>query len=144
MTRIWPLATRQTRINLDIYADCAHFGGWQPIAKTFEPLHFIDAVAAFGAGTQTQYALDCITLAVEAGAFATRAELKAAVFASAADFDAFCTALANYDWWLNERHFYAFAVLLDAEEFTLRTYAELAAEFRETYAAYPAAPATSA
>lgn len=143
MTKIWPLTVRNTKIAMEIYADCAQFGGWQPIANRFDPLRFIDAVAMFGSGTQTQYALDCITLAVEAGFFLMREDLKPAVFASEADFDAFCSALEKYDWWLNERHFYAFAVLLDAEEFALRTYAELAAEFRDTYAAYPIAPQTA-
>ena len=137
MTRIWPLTVRNTKIAMEIYADCATFGGWQPMSQTFTPLRFAEAIATFGAGTQTQYALDCITLAIEAGAFATREEFKTAVFATETDFDAFCGALAKYDWWLNERHFYAFAVLLDAEEFTLRTYAELAAEFHAEYAPYP-------
>ena len=91
---------------------------------------------AFGFGTQTQYVLDCITLAVEADFFTSRETLKSYVFATEDDFDAFCTALTKYDWWLNERHFYAFAVLLDADEFSIRTYAELAQEFRDEYAKY--------
>ncbi|MBS1187482.1 MAG: hypothetical protein H6R04_1500 [Burkholderiaceae bacterium] len=144
MTRIWPINTNRTRIAFEIYADCVQFGGWLPLTQTLTPLRFRDAVAAFGAGTQTQYALDCIALAVEAGAFASREELKGRVFATEADFDAFCTALAQYDWWLNERHYYAFATLLDVEEFTLRNYAELAAEFRVEYAKYPLTPAESA
>ncbi len=131
------MTVRQTRIKFEIYADCVQFGGWNSLSKTFDPLRFIDAAAAFGFGTQTQYALDCISLAVEADFFTTRESLKASVFASEDDFNAFCTALSTFNWWLNERHFYAFAVLLDAEEFSIRTYAELAQEFREEYAKYP-------
>jgi hypothetical protein len=136
MTKIWPLTVRQTRIKFEIYSDCVQFGGWNSLTKTFDPLRFIDAAAAFGIGTQTQYALDCISLAVEADFFTTREALKSSVFATEVDFLAFCDALAKYDWWLNERHFYAFAVLLDADEFSIRTYAELAQEFREEYVKY--------
>lgn len=141
MTRIWPFTVRQTRIKFEIYSDCVQFGGWNSFDKSFEPLHFVAAATAFGAGTQTQYVLDCISLAVEADFFTKRETLKAHVFATEADFEAFCDALAKYDWWLNERHFYAFSVLLDAEEFSIRTYAELAQEFREEYAKYPMQPA---
>ena len=137
MTKIWPLVVRQTRIKFEIYSDCIQFGGWNSFGKSFEPLRFIAASNAFGIGTQTQYALDCISLAVEADFFTTRETLKASVFATKEDFEAFCSALEKYDWWLNERHFYAFAVLLDADEFSIRTYAELAQEFRDTYAKYP-------
>ncbi len=137
MAKIFPQQVNRTRIKMEIYADCVQFGGWQAFTKTFEPIRFQEAIAAFGRGTQTQYVLDCITLAVEAHFFTTRESLKACVFASESDFNAFCDALAQYDWWLNERHAYAFAMLLDCEEFTIRSYADLAAEFREEYEKYP-------
>jgi len=141
MTKIWPFTVRQTRIKFEIYSDCVQFGGWNSFDKSFTPLRFVEAAAEFGFGTQTQYALDCISLAVESDFFTTRETLKTSVFAAEEDFDAFCTSLEKYDWWLNERHFYAFAVLLDAEEFSIRTYAELAQEFRDEYAKYPMLPA---
>lgn len=137
MTKIWPQQVKRTRIKMEIYADCVQFGGWQAFTKTFEPIRFQEAIAAYGRGTQTQYVLDCITLAVEAHFFTTRESLKASVFASEADFNTFCDALAQFDWWMNERHAYAFAMLLDNEEFTIRNYAELAVEFRGEYAQYP-------
>ena len=121
---------------MEIYADCFQFGGWQPFSNTFEPIRFQEAIAAFGRGTQTQYVLDCITLAVEARFFTTRESLKATVFASEDDFNTFCDALTQYDWWMNERHAYAFAMLLDCEEFTIRNYVDLAEEFREEYSQY--------
>ena len=125
-----------TQIKMEIYADCVQFGGWRPFDRQFMPLRFREAVAAFGSGTQTQYALDCITLAVEAGFFTTREALKATVFDSGADFDAFCDTLERYEWWLNERHFYAFMALLNTDEHGMRTYADLAREFREEYSKY--------
>lgn len=137
MKKIWPQQIQRTKIKMEIYADCAQFGGWNPLAKSFDPISFQEAVTAFGFGTQTQYVLDCITLAVEAHFFSNRETLKETVFASEDDFDAFCTALSKYDWWLNERHTYAFAVLLNNEEFTIRTYADLAVEFHEAYAKSP-------
>ncbi len=136
MTRILPLTVGNTKIKMEIYADCAHFGGWNPLQRSFTPLRFVEAAAAFGFGTQTQYALDCITLAAETSFFTTREALKATVFAEERDFDAFCSALARYEWWLNERHFYAFSALLQFDESGVRTYADLAREFREEYSKY--------
>jgi hypothetical protein len=136
MTRILPMPYNTTRISMDLYADCVQFGGWRPFDRQFEPVRFIEAAAAFGFGTQTQYALDCITLAVEAGFFTTRDAFKKAVFATGADFAAFCQALETYPWWLNERHFYAFMALLNYDEHGVRTYADLARELREEFGRY--------
>lgn len=136
MNRILPMPYNGTRIKMEIYADCMQFGGWRPFDRQFEPLRFIEAAVAFGPGTQTQYTLDCITLALEIGFFSTRETLKATVFASEADFAAFCNALESYEWWLNERHFYAFMALLNTDEHGMRTYADLAREFREEYSKY--------
>ena len=133
MTRILPMPVQSTKIDMAIYADCARFGGWSPLERNFIPLRFEEAASAFGFGTQTQYVLDCITLAVEAGFFTTRDALKKAVFAGESDFAAFCSALARYDWWLNERHFYAFLALLDCDESSLRTYTDMAREFEDEY-----------
>jgi len=136
MTRIIPMLVKNTKIAMEIYADCAQFGGWSPLQRSFSPLRFAAAASAFGSGSQTQYALDCMALAVEAGFFTTRASLKSSVFAEEGDFAAFCSALAKYDWWLNERHFYAFSELLDCDESSLRTYSDLAKEFQEEYSKY--------
>jgi len=70
-----------------------------------------------------RWALDSITLAVEAGAIDTDGFVEQA-FATRADFEAFCIALCDFYWWLNDRHMFAFRSLVGDVSY-VDTYAHL-------------------
>jgi hypothetical protein len=118
----------------DPYAEYAKFGGWDPKEKKFVPMLFTDMVTECdNAGSATNHALDCIALSYEAGFFTdTEAFLKGA-FATPRDLFVFCEQLHDYQFWLNERHFYAFLDLLNWDESEMRTYEEVADALEQVF-----------
>lgn len=76
---------------------------------------------------QVNYALDSITLAMEAGIFKDTDTFIAKAFATTEDAAEFVEALRDHEYyWLNERHFYAFSHALNCDESQMRTYPEIA------------------
>jgi hypothetical protein len=134
MNSMTPRGKSKTTLSLECafgreghYAKYARFGGWNPVESKFTPMRFTDMVMeSEDPGSATNYALDCITLGYEAGILAdTEAFLKGA-FVTPRDLLVFCEQLHGYQFWLNERHFYAFLDLLNWDESEMRTYEEVA------------------
>jgi hypothetical protein len=133
--------SRKTALFLEVasggdnpYVEYAKFGGWNPKENKFLPMQFTDmATECDNPGSATNYALDCIALSYEAGFFAdTKAFLKGA-FETPRDLFVFCEQLHEYQFWLNERHFYAFLDLLNWDESEMRTYEEVADALEQAF-----------
>ncbi len=103
------------------YRENRCFGGWETKKKSLIPMQYAN-VAATDNDPQ-RWALDAITLAIEAGVIDTDT-FVAQAFATQVDFEAFCTALGDFDWWLNDRHKYAFRSLV-GDVSRVDTYAHL-------------------
>lgn len=130
MTPIKPYTVKCTPINIKDaeYDKYRPFGGYDEAKKTYTPLRFSEISDELeGSGTQVGYALDSITLAMEAGIFKDSDTFVAKSFATKEDAAEFVEALRNHEYyWLNERHFYAFSHALNCDESQMRTYPEIA------------------
>ncbi len=103
------------------YRENRSFGGWDTKEQSLIPMEY--AYLAAMDKDPKRWALDSITLAVEAGAIDTDT-FVAQAFATPADFEAFCTALGDFDLWVNDRHKYAFRSLV-GDVSRVDTYARL-------------------
>lgn len=109
------------------------FGGWQDTTKTMTPMRFSKLPRRDDLASPEEWALNSITLAVEAG-IVDAASWGKQLFASSNDLLAFCDALSDYDlFWVNERHFHAFRELTGFQEDALTTYPDIANALREAY-----------
>jgi len=147
MPRIKRYKPRQTQIELhsEGYSGFQRFGGWDEKTQALAPIKYSQLVEKHSGGdfAVLPYALDSITLAVEAGLIDTETFVDQA-FASRHDFLAFCKDLEMAgDFWVNERHFYAFFEMFGSEE-DLTTYPDIAATLERDYATGPAARITHA
>jgi len=104
------------------------FGGFDEAKKVYTPLRFAAISDELeGLGEQVNYALDSISLAMEAGIFKDSDTFVAKSFATTEDAKEFVEALRNHEYyWLNERHFYAFSHALNCDESQMRTYPDIA------------------
>lgn len=130
MSPIKPYTVASTPITLTAteYDKYRPFGGYDAVKKAYTPLRFSEISDELeGTGSQVNYALDSITLAMEAGIFKDSDTFVAKAFATTADAAEFVEALRDHEYfWLNERHFYAFSHALNCDESQMRTYPEIA------------------
>src|SRR5712692_5312076 len=130
MSLIKPYTVKSTPITLNDaeYDKYRTFGGYDEVKKVYTPLRFAEISDEFeGSGAQVNYALDCITLAMEANIFKNSDTFIAKAFATKEDAAEFVEALRGHEYyWLNERHFYAFSHALNCDESQIRTYPEIA------------------
>lgn len=130
MSKITPYTVTITPIALSNpdYDKYRPFGGYDEVKKTYTPLRFAEISDELeGSGMQVNYALDSITLAMEAGVFKDTDTFVAKAFATKKDAAEFAEALRDHEYfWLNERHFYAFSHALNCDESQMRTYPEIA------------------
>jgi len=108
-------------VDAEGYRENGRFGGWETKKQSLIPMEY--AYLAATDNDSQRWALDSITLAIEAGAIDTDT-FVAQAFATPADFEAFCTALSDFDWWLNDRHKNAFRSLV-GDVSRVDTYAHL-------------------
>jgi hypothetical protein len=122
------------RDGLKPYAEFKNYGGWDPESKHYVPIRFTDMVIDTDAGgSATNYALDSITLSYESGTFQDHESFLKGAFVSPRDLLTFCEQLHDYQFWLNERHFYAFLELLNLDESEMRTYEEVADALEQAF-----------
>lgn len=130
MSPIKPYTVKNTPVTLGNpdYDKYRPFGGFDEVRKAYTPLRFAEISDELeGSGTQVNYALDSITLAMEAGIFKDSDTFVAKAFATAEDAAEFVEALRDHEYfWLNERHFYAFSHAFNCDESQMRTYPEIA------------------
>jgi len=130
MSPIKPYTVKTTSIILNgaEYEKYRPFGGYDEVKKIYTPLRFGEISDELeGSGSQVNYALDSITLAMEAGIFKDSDTFVAKAFATTADAAEFVEALRDHEYyWLNERHFHAFSHALNCDESQMRTYPEIA------------------
>lgn len=130
MSPIKPYTVKSTPITLTNaeYDKYRPFGGYDEVKKAYTPLRFSEISDELeGSGAQVNYALDSITLAMEAGIFKDSDTFVAKAFATTEDAAEFVEALRDHEYyWLNERHFYAFSHALNCDESQMRTYPEIA------------------
>jgi hypothetical protein len=130
MSPIKPYTVKSTSITLNNaeYDKYRPFGGYDEVKKAYTPLRFAEISDELeGSGTQVNYALDSITLAMEAGIFKDSDTFVAKAFATTEDAAEFVEALRGHEYyWLNERHFYAFSHAFNCDESQMRTYPEIA------------------
>lgn len=122
----------QSEVNLSshVYIPLRNLGGWNENKQVLIPMQFTAMKDDYA---PTQYALDCITLAIEAGVVDANRLLETA-FSTRDDFDAFIKALRGYGetYWVNERHFHALRELVGDETYA-KTYADAADTLEEIY-----------
>ena len=82
-----------------------------------------------GSHSPCNFVLDCIAGATEEG-YLTAENYLENVFKKKNDWNKFLDDLAEYEYWLNERHAYAFATLLECSPDEFITYDGLAGELR--------------
>lgn len=111
------------------YRENRRFGGWDTQKKALVPIDYPNLAVA--ENDPQRWALDSITLAVEAGTIDTDTFVEQA-FATRADFEAFCNALRDFDWWLNDRHMFAFCSLV-SDVSHVDTYAHLGESLARKY-----------
>jgi hypothetical protein len=130
MSPIKPYTIQHTPVELNAtsYDKYRSFGGYDEAKKAYTPLRFGEISDELeGSGMQVNYALDSITLAMEAGIFKDSDTFIAKAFATTEDAAEFVEALRDHEYyWLNERHFYAFSHALNCDESQMRTYPEIA------------------
>jgi hypothetical protein len=118
----------------DSYKEFKKFGGWDTKLEKFTPIQFALLVLENGdKGSSTNYALDCIALSFEAGFFVESESFLKGTFAAPKDLIVFCEQLQEYDFWLNERHFYAFLELLQCDESEIKTYEDVGRIFYKAF-----------
>lgn len=122
-------------VDKDYNSNHTAFGGWNPETKKISKIHFLKMMTALNGGAALSppfYAMDTMTLAIEAGALD---EKNFREMLSRADLDALCDELANMEEpWVNDRHFHAMATVLGPFEEQLNSYPNIAEALRETFA----------
>jgi hypothetical protein len=94
-------------------------GGYDPVTRTMTPLHHLDQL------DRAQFVLDSIAAAFEQDLFNAR-DFLAICFATRHDWREFLDELEKFDeYWVNERHFYAFHALL-GDETACKSYPRIA------------------
>jgi hypothetical protein len=94
-------------------------GGFDPLARTLTPLRRLAQL------DRVQFVLDSIAAASETGLYA-KVDFLPVCFATHADYREFLGQLRTFeDYWVNERHFYAFLALV-GEESGCTTYGRIA------------------
>ena len=83
-------------VDKDYNSNRTAFGGWNPETKKITKIHFLKMMTALNGGAALSppfYAMDTMTLAIEAGALD---EKNFREMLSRADLDALCDELADY------------------------------------------------